>query len=108
MDPFPPAGYDGGTAAKGSDASVQALLAAADERDRVPEERDRRAEARDRAAERRPVTCQQEYSAAALDRGLSAVDRFNSGVDRDHGASDRAELMGLPRGLLRRQVDGQA
>ncbi len=85
------------------EAAIQSLLAAADERDRLAEGRDRRADERDRAAERRPFTSQQEHEAAALDRELSAMDRFASGVDRDHGAGDRAELMGLPRGQLRRR-----
>jgi hypothetical protein len=85
------------------EAVVQAIVAAAEERDRLAEERDRRAEGRDQAAERRPFTSQEEYAAAAAaDRGRSAIDRFNSGVDRDHSAGDRAELMGLPRGPLRR------
>ena len=90
------------------EAAVQSLLAAADERDRLAEGRDRRADERDRAAERRSCTCQQEHEAAALDRELSARDRFASGVDRDHGAGDRAELMGLPRGQLRRLSGGPA
>jgi hypothetical protein len=88
--------------------NFQALLARADERDRLADERDRRAEERDEAADRRPFTSQAEYAAAAAsDRGMSAVDRYESGVDRDLSAGDRADLTALPPGRLRRQIPRQ-
>jgi hypothetical protein len=78
--------------------AVQAILAAADERDRLAEQRDRRAEQRDEVADMRPFTSPEEYAAAAArDRGLAAEDRFESGVERDRSAGDRARLAALPR-----------
>ena len=91
------------------DDAVQAILAAADERDRLAEERDRRAEQRDGVADMRPFTSPEEYAAtAARDRGLAAMDRFESGVERDRSAGDRARLAALPPLRLRRRSGDNA
>ena len=77
-------------------ARIDALISAADQRDRQAERRDSAARARDDVAHARDrdqgINLDARSRSAAHDRDRSAVDRIRAGEDRDHAAAERAEL----------------
>ena len=73
-------------------ARLDALISAADARDRAAEIRARSAEAREAAAAIRAERARLNAELDELDRSQAAIDREWAGRDRDEAAVDRAEV----------------
>ncbi|MEU8221450.1 hypothetical protein [Kribbella sp. NPDC048915] len=82
----------GESARVGLDQEIEAILEAADERDRQADDRDAAADERDQAASLDSFLHDADYGPGLKARRLSAMDRLASKDDRTAGADDRREL----------------